>query len=136
MAGNTEIALGTASTRGAIAGRGVGTALPAFASGQGSATAAPPPDAFAHGALLSAFAVAQGAADAASARGVDEDAFASFGQERAGVAIQPAVATHKTSATPGNDNLGFTLSVMTIVSLLANRLARPVVTPIPSPGAA
>ena len=45
-------------------------------------------------------------------------------------ALEPTTATASTSATPGADSPGLTLFVITIVSLLANRLARPEVIPI------
>jgi hypothetical protein len=51
-----------------------------------------------------------------------------------GEASHPVVAIIRTNANPDADSLGFTLSVITIVSLLVNRLARPVITPMPSAG--
>ena len=60
--------------------------------------------------------------------------FSSGGQDRAGVAIQPALATTSTNIKPDTDNLGLELFVITIVILLANRPARPEVIPIPITG--
>ena len=56
-------------------------------------------------------------------------------QERAGVANQPTDANTTANANPDTDSLGVTLSVITIVILLAKRPARPVVvTPMPDAG--
>jgi hypothetical protein len=61
-------------------------------------------------------------------------ALSSSGQDCAGEASQPVAAIIRTNASPDADSLGFTLSVITIFSLLVKRLARPVITPMPSAG--
>jgi len=100
---------------GSTVGAGVAAAL-ALVPGVGVTAAA----AFAHGlshGLPAAFA-----------------AWSSFGHDCAGETSHPVAAVIKTNASPDADSLGLTISVITIVSLLANRLARPVVTPMPNAG--
>jgi len=72
-------------------------------------------------------------AEVAVAQGARPLGFSS-GHEFAGVTSQPVIATAIASAKPDADNPGFVLPVITIVSLLPNRAARPVVIPMPPTG--
>ena len=85
--------------------------------------------------LLQGLPAAQGAANAtAFADGAAWTEASSFGHERAGDANHPVVAIAKAKATPESVTLGFTLAVMIILSLLAKRSARPLITPMPGRG--